>query len=134
MEPKESKKHLRSFGIEFRIVFCLVALVLALGAWSSFKSSLGLSVLFSILFIFSVLFIRLDYSYHLVSLTSDGLVFQKIRWRKLVSKKVYIEWNEVEKVTTSTYGFFNLLKSTQIEGKNKESFTVFPLWRTTYIF
>ncbi len=26
---------------------------------------------------------------------------------------------------TDTYGFFNILKSTKIEGKNKESFTVF---------
>lgn len=30
-------------------------------------------------------------------------------------------------MTTSTYGFLNLLKATKIEGKNKESFMVFSL-------
>ncbi|MCJ7577812.1 MAG: hypothetical protein MUO91_05125, partial [candidate division Zixibacteria bacterium] len=83
------------------------------------------SILFFIMFIFSVLLIWLDYSYHWVSLTSNGLVFQKIIWRKLAFSKVFINWNEVEKVTTSAYGFFNLLKSTKIDGKKDESFMVF---------
>jgi hypothetical protein len=56
---------------------------------------------------------------------NNKLVFQKILWRKLASWKVYITWNEVEKVTTSTCGFFKLLKSTKVEGKIKEFFTVF---------
>lgn len=125
MMSQEGKKSLRFFGIEFRIVFCLVALVFALIAWSSFKISLWLSILFFVMLIFSVLLIWLDYSYHLVSMTSDRLVFQKILWRKLASQKVYIGWNEVEKVITTTYGLFNLLKSTKIEGKNEESIRVF---------
>jgi hypothetical protein len=122
---QECKKCLRFFGIEFRIVFCLVASVFVLVAWSSFKSSLWVSILFFIMFIFSIFLIWLDYSYHWVSLTSKGLVFQKIIWRKLAFSKVLINWNEVEKVTTSTYSFFNLLKSTKIEGKKGESFMVF---------
>ena len=28
-------------------------------------------------------------------------------------------------MSTNTYGFFNLLKSTKVEGKNKKSFVVF---------
>jgi hypothetical protein len=122
---QESKKRLRFFGIEFRIVFCLVAFVFLLIAWSSCKSSLWVSMLFFIMFVFSIFLICLDYSYHWVSLTSNGLVFQKIIWRKLTFSKVFINWNEVEKVTTSTYGFFNLLKSTKIESKKGESFIVF---------
>jgi hypothetical protein len=125
MVSQESKKRLRFFGIEFRIVFCLVAFVLVLIAGSSFKSSLWVSILFFIMFIFSVFLIWSDYSYHSVSLTSNGLVFKKILWTKLDSWGVYINWNEVEKVTTSAYGFFNLLKSTKIEGKKGESFIVF---------
>jgi hypothetical protein len=125
MVSQESKKRLRFFGIEFRIVFCLVAFVFVLIAWASFKSSFGVSILFFIMFIFSVLLIWLDYSYHWVSLTSSGLVFQKIIWRKLAFSKVFINWNEVEKVTTSAYGLFTLLKSTKIEGKQGESFMVF---------
>ncbi|MCK4384898.1 MAG: hypothetical protein KAW52_01415 [candidate division Zixibacteria bacterium] len=122
---QERKKSLRFFGIEFRIVFCLVALVFALIAWSTFKGSLGVSILFFIVFVFLALLIWLDYSYHLVSLTSGGLVFQKIMWRKIALRKLCIHWDEVEKVITSTYGFFNLFKSTKIEGKKEESFTVF---------
>jgi hypothetical protein len=125
MASPESKKRLRFFGVEFRIVFCLVAFVFVLIAWSSFKSSFGVSILFFIMFIFSVLLIWLDYSYHWVSLTSSGLVFQKIIWRKLAFSKVFINWNEVEKVATSAYGLFSLLKSTKIEGKKGESFIVF---------
>jgi hypothetical protein len=125
MASQESKKRLRFFGIEFRIVFCLVAFVFVLIAWSSFKSSLWVSILFFIMFIFSIFLIWLDYSYHWVSLSSNGLVFKKIIWRKLAFSKVFINWNEVEKVTTSTYGFFNPLKSTKIESKKGEFFMVF---------
>jgi hypothetical protein len=121
MGSQESKKRLRCSGIEFRIVFCLAAFVLVLAAGAIFKSSLGMSILF----VFSAFVIRLDYSYNLICLTTSGLVFQKILWRKLASWKVYITWNEVEKVTTSTCGFFKLLKSTKVEGKIKEFFTVF---------
>jgi DNA modification methylase len=125
MVSPESRKRLRFFGIEFRIVFCLFAFVFVLIAWASFKSSLEVSLLFFILGIFSVLLIWLDYAHHWVSLTSNGLVFGKILWRKLASWEVYINWSEVEKVTTRTNGFFNLLKSTKIEGKKGESFKVF---------
>ena len=98
---------------------------MALVAWSSFNSAPWLSILFFIVFVFSVFLIWFDYSCHFVSLTSDGLIFQKIFWRKLALWKVYIGWNEVEKVSTKAYGFFNLLKSTRIEGGNRKSFTVF---------
>jgi hypothetical protein len=77
------------------------------------------------MFIFSISLIWLDYSYHWVSLTSSGLVFKKILWRKLTSCEVHLSWNEVEKVTTSTYGLFSLLKSTKIVGKKGEFFIVF---------
>lgn len=125
MASQESKKRLRFFGIEFRIVFCLVAFVFALIAWSSFKSSLWASFLFFIMFVFSVSLIWLDYSYHVISLTSTELTFKKIIWKRFGTLSVSFAWNEVKKVTTGTYGFFNLLKSTKIESTNKESFTVF---------
>lgn len=99
--------------------------MLLLIAGSSFKSSLGMSILFFVMFLISLLLICVDYFFNLVSLTSSGVVFQKILWKKLTTWSVCIGWNEVEKVATSTYGFFNLLKSTQIEGKNKESIRVF---------
>jgi hypothetical protein len=125
MASQESKEHLRCFGIEFRIVFCLVASIFALGAWSNFKSSLWLSILFFFTFVLSVLLIWLDYSYHVISLTSEGLTFRRIIWKRFGTLSVSFAWNEVEKVSTSTYGFLDLLKSTKIEGKNKEYFTVF---------
>jgi len=125
MASQEDKKCLRFFGIEFRIVFCLVAFVFVLIAWSSLKSSLGASIFFFIMFVFSVLLIWLDYSYHVISLTSTELTFKKIIWKRFGVLSVSFAWHEVKKVTTSTYGFFNLLKSTKVEGKNKDSFVVF---------
>lgn len=38
-----------------------------------------------------------------------------------------MSWDEVKQVTTRSYGFLNLLKSTEIESKNKVSITLFPL-------
>ena len=125
MASQKSRKRLRFFGIEFRIVFCLVAFVFLLIAWSSFKSSFWMSILFFIMFVFSVLLIWLDYSYHVISLTSKELTFKKIILKRFGTLSVSFAWNEVKKVTTSTYGFFSLFKSTKIESKNKESFVVF---------
>jgi len=125
MKSEEFKKEYRFFGIEFRIFFSLISFILLLVAVVSFKNSFGKAILFLALCAFTVFLIWLDYFCHLVSLTSSELIFQKIVWRKLASWKIRIRWNETEKVTTSTYGFFNLLKSTKIEGKNKESFMVF---------
>ena len=125
MKSEEGRKEYRFLGVEVRIFFSLISFVFLLIGFFSFKNSLGRGILFLVLCIVVAFLVRLDYAYHWVSLTSNELVFQKILWRKLTSRKVHIDWNEVEKVTTSTYGFFSLLKSTKIEGKNKESIKVF---------
>jgi hypothetical protein len=122
---EQNKRNLRFFGTEIRILFCLVGLVLALIAWSGFKSSLEMSIPFFIMFVLSVFLIGLDHSYDVVSLTSSGLVFQRILWRRLALRRVCLVWGEVEEVTTSTYGLFHLFKATKVEGAKNQSFTVF---------
>jgi len=125
MKSEENRKEYRFFGIEFRIFFSLILFIFLLVALVNFENSFSKGVLFLGLCIAIAFLIWLDYSFHLVSLTSSELIFQKILWRKFSYLKVYIGWNEVEQVTTRAYGFLNLLKSTQIEGKNKKSFMVF---------
>jgi hypothetical protein len=125
MKSEEFKREYRFFGIEFRIFFSLISFIFLLVALVSFKNSFGKGILFLVLCAVTAFLVWLDYSYHLVSLSSSKLIFQKIWWRKLAPLEVYVEWNEVQRVTTNTYGFFNFLKSTKIEGKNKEPITVF---------
>jgi hypothetical protein len=125
MKLEESQKEYRFFGIEFRIFFSLISFIFLLVAAVGFKNSLGRGIGFLALCAFTAFVIWLDYFYHLVRLTSSELFFQKIVWRKLASWKIRIGWNEIKKVTTSTYGFFDILKSTKIEGKNNEFFVVF---------
>lgn len=74
-------------------------------------------MLFLLILIILVFFIRWDSSYHLLMITPDKLVFEKIIWRRLVTSFVYIPWSDVEKIATTPYGLFNLLKSTQIESR-----------------
>jgi hypothetical protein len=125
MRSDESKKEYRFFGIEFRIFFCLISFIFLLVALFSFKNSFGKGIVFFVLCAVTAFLVWSDYSCHRVSLTSNGLVFQKIIWSKLASSRVPIGWDEMEKVTTSSYGFFDLLKSTRIEGKNNSSIRVF---------
>lgn len=82
MVSQVSEKRLRFFGIEFRVIFYLITFLLAIIAWSTFKSSVWMGVLFFVLFVFSVLIIWLDYSYNWISLTSRGLVLQSMWCKK----------------------------------------------------
>lgn len=124
MKAEQSREY-RFFGIEFRIFFSLISFIFLLFALANFKNSSGIGILFLVVCTFIVSLIWLDYSYHVISLGPTGLTFKKIIPRRFGTLSISFVWKEVEKVTTSTYGFFNLLKSTKIEGKNRKSFTVF---------
>jgi hypothetical protein len=113
----ENTKKYRFFGIELRIFFWLVALLFALAGVTGFKISIWLSMLLLLIFILLVFFIRFDSSYHLIALTPDKLIFERMVWRRLATSFVFIPWGDVEKITTTSYGLFNLLKSTEIESK-----------------
>jgi hypothetical protein len=125
MKSEEDRKEYRFFGIELRIFFSLISFIFLLIGFFSFKNSLDRGILFLALCILIAFLVQLDYAHHWVSITSSQLVFQEILWRKFSFSKISINWDKVDKVTTSTYGFFSLLKSTKIEGKNKKSIKVF---------
>jgi len=118
-------KRYRFFGIELRIFFWLVALLFALAGVSGFRSSVWLSMLSLLIFILLVFFIRFDSSYHLIALAPDTLIFERMVWRKLATSFVFIPWGDIEKVTTTPYGLFNLLKSTVIESRGQKPIKVY---------
>ncbi|MGB8658108.1 MAG: hypothetical protein WCE90_10055 [Candidatus Zixiibacteriota bacterium] len=134
MSASEYIKRYRFFGIELRILFWLVVLLFVLAAVTGFRSSVLLSMLFLLMCILSVLFVRVDSSYHLVVLTAERLVFEKVIWRRLSTSFVYIPWTEVEKITTTPYGAFSLLKCTQIESKGKHSIKVYSFMEDYLLF
>jgi hypothetical protein len=121
----EYTRRYRFFGIELRIFLWLIALLLLLMAVAGFKSSIWMSVLFLLIAILLVFFIRLDSAYHLVIVTPGTLIFERIIWRRLTTSFVHVPWSDVEKVSTSPWGPFNLMKSTRIESKGRRPVRVF---------
>jgi hypothetical protein len=121
----ENTRRYRFFGIELRIFFSLLAALFILAAVVGFRNSIWLSMLFLLIFILLVFFIRLDFSYHLVIITPDKLIFEKIIWNRLSTSFVYIPWNAVERITTTPCGLFSLLKSTQIGSKGQKPVRVY---------
>ena len=117
MNQKEETRRYKFFGTELVIFFWLLAALLFLAAVFGFKSSIWLSMFFLLLLILLVLFIRWDSAYHLVIITPEKLVLERVVWKRLTTSFTYIPWGEVEKVTTTTGGPFNLLKVTQIESR-----------------
>jgi Ca2+/Na+ antiporter len=115
----------RFFGIELRIFFWLIAVLLLIVAIAGFRSSIWLSMFFFLIAILLVFFIRLDSSYHLVITTPETLIFENVVWRRLTTAFVHVPWGDVEKVTTIPWGPFNLMKSTRIESKGRKPIKVF---------
>ncbi len=103
----------------------MVALVFILAAVAGVRNSIWLSMLFFLLFILLVFFIRLDFSYHLIIITPDKLIFEKMIWRRLATSFVYIPWRDVRKITTTPWGPFGLMKSTNIESRGNRSIKVY---------
>jgi hypothetical protein len=117
VSQKEDTRRYKFFGTELGIFFWLVAVLFFLAAVFGFNNSIWLSMFFLLLLILLVLFIRWDSAYHLVIITPEKLVFEKVVWRRLSTSFIYVPWGDVEKVTTATCGPFDLLKQTQIESK-----------------
>jgi hypothetical protein len=122
--PENTKKY-RFFGIELRIFFWLVALLFILAALAGFRDSIWLSMFFFLIFILLVFFIRLDSSYHLVIITPGKLIFERMVWRRFATSFVHIPWNYVERITTTPWGPFEILKSTKIESKGSRPVRVY---------
>ena len=120
MNLSENTRRYRFFGIELRIFFSLVALLFILAAVTGFRNSIWLSMFFFLFFIFLVFFIRLDSSYHLIIITPDKLILERMVWRRLATSFAYIPWSDVEKITTTPWGPFDFMKSTRIESRGNK--------------
>ena len=125
MSLLENAKPYRFFGIELRITFFLVALFFILVAVAGFKNSIWISMLFFLISILLVFFIRLDSAYHLIIVTPRKLIFERMIWRRFATSFVYIPWNDVKRITTTPWGLFGLMKSTQIESRGRKPITVY---------
>jgi hypothetical protein len=125
MSLSEQTTKYRFFGIELRIFFWLVALLFLLAAVAGFRNSIWLSMLFFLIFILLVFFIRLDSAYHLIIITPDKLIYENVVWRRVATSFVYIPWENVEKITTKPWGPFELVKSTKIESKGLKIIKVY---------
>ncbi|MFH1337162.1 MAG: hypothetical protein ABII96_11655 [Candidatus Zixiibacteriota bacterium] len=125
MNQVEEAKRYKFFGTELRIFFWLVSALFFLAAVFGFKNSIWFSMFFLLLLILLVLFIRWDSAYHLVIITPEKLVFERVIWQRLTTSFTYIPWGEVEKVTTIPGGPFNLLKVTQIESRGHAPIKVY---------
>jgi hypothetical protein len=121
----ENTRRYRFFGIELRIFFSLVALLFLVVAVAGFRNSIWLSALFFLIFTLLVFFIRLDSAYHLVIITPGKLILERMVWRRLATSFVYIPWNDVERITTTSWGPFEIVKSTKIESKGNKPFRVY---------
>jgi hypothetical protein len=117
VSQREDTRRYKFFGTELAIFFWMVAVLFFLAAVIGFKNSVWLSMFFLLLLILLVLFIRWDSAYHLVIITPEKLVFEKVVWRRLSTSFIYVPWGEVEKVTTAPYGPFGLFKQTRVESK-----------------
>ncbi len=121
----ENTNRYRFFGIELRIFFSLLALLCILAALLGFRDSIWLSMLFFLIFILLVFFIRLDSKYHLVIVTPDKLIYENVIWKRLSTSFVYIPWGDVEKITTTSWGLLGLWKRTTIESKRQKPVRVY---------
>jgi len=134
MESAESTNRYRFFGIEIRIFFWLVALLFLLMAVVDFRSSTWLSLLFLLILILLVLFVRLDWEYHMVIVTPEKLIYENVIWKRLSTSFVYVHWEDVQKITTAGRGPFGLWKSTTIESKRHKPIRVYSFMEDYLLF
>jgi hypothetical protein len=125
VDSKEDTRRYKYHGTELGIFFWLVAVLFFLAAVFGFRNSIWLSMFFLLLLILLVLFIRWDSAYHLVIITPEKLVFERVVWKRLTTSFTYIPWGEVKKVTTMPGGPFDLLKVTQIESQRHAPIKVY---------
>ena len=134
MSPAEIINRYRFFGIEIRIFFWLVALLFLLMTVVDFGRSIWLSMLFLLILILLVFFVRLDWKYHMVIVTPEKLIYENVIWKRLSTSFVYIPWEDVEKVTTTGWGPFGLWKMTSIDSKRHKPIRVYSFMEDYLLF
>jgi len=109
----------RYFGIELRIVSYLTALFFLLLSIISFKPFFALGLFFFLLFFLTFLLTYLDSTRHKLSLNQNNLSLKRIL-TKNNSEGNRMYWSDIKDISTREYGFFNLLRATQINSVSKK--------------
>lgn len=134
MTVEESVAQYRYWGIEIRIVFVLVATIFFLLAIFNFFHNPVRSLVYLVITILVVLAIRLDYNHHLISMNEKSITFKKIRWAKMGTKSLSLKWSDVDYIATQRFGFFDLLKKTEIVSKQGQTISVFSFMEDYFHF
>jgi len=124
----------RYWGLEIRIVFVLIAIVFFLLAIFNFFHNPARGLIFLIITILVVLAIRLDYNHHLISMDEKSITFKKIKWARLGTKSLNLNWSDVDYIATQRFGFFDLWKKTEISSKEGQTIHAFSFMEDYFHF
>ena len=125
MSKEESLVKYRYWGIEIRIFYIFVAIVIFLIFLISFKTYFSLSIIFLVISLVLTLAIFLDYRNHFLSTDPKGLSLKKILLFQVTSQIKVFPWEEIRFITTTEYGIFHLLKKTEITSQKGDSIKIF---------
>jgi len=125
MSEEENLVKYRYWGIEIRIFYIFVAIVIFLIFLISFKTYFSLSIIFLVISLILTLAIFLDYRNHFLSTDPKGLSLKKILLFQVTSQIKVFPWEEIRFITTTEYGIFHLLKRTIITSQKGDSIKIF---------
>ena len=129
---EETAAEYRYWGLEIRIVFVLVAVIFfLLAVFSSFHHPTR-GLIFLVVTIIVVLAIRLDYNHHFISLDEKSITSKRMKWCK--TKSLTISWSEVDNVTTTRQGFFDLWKKTRIISREGQTISAISFMEDYFHF
>jgi len=123
----------RYFGIELRIVFYFTALFFLLLSIVSFKHFFVLGLFFFLIFLLTFFLTYLDSTRHKLTLNESNLSLKGVL-TKNNSEENLLYWSDINDISTREYGFFNLLKTTQINSVSKKKIRVFSFMEDYYHF
>lgn len=124
MKMIQNEKVYHFFGIELRIVFYFTAFFFLLLAIISSKSFFALGLFFFLVFFLTFLLNYLDSTCHKLTINEDHLSLKRILIKNN-SEDNRMCWSDINVISTREYGFFNLLKTTQINSVSKKKIRVF---------
>ncbi len=122
----------RYYGTEMRIVFGVVVFIFLLLAFISLTHSIILSVIFCLLALIVLLFTLLDRKNHLFQLDQQGISFKKRILKKEKGKTLF--WYQIKTITTQRYGWFDLLKKTEITSDIGEKISTYSFMEDYFHF
>jgi hypothetical protein len=134
MTVEENAAQYRYWGLEIRIVFVLIAVIFLLVAIFSFFHDSTRGLIYLVIAIIVVTLVRLDYNHHLISLDDKRITFKKIKWDKIRTQSLTLNWSDVKNVSTRRFGFFDLWNKTKVTSKAGQTISAFSFMEDYFHF